>query len=62
MIEESTLLTASQLRERYTLSYWDSLIATVACETGCTILYSEDMNDGLLINGKVQVVNPFKIA
>lgn len=42
-IHESTMLAASELREAYSLSYWDSLIVTTALEAGATILYSEDM-------------------
>ncbi len=40
------------------ISFWDSLIVSAAEESGCVIVYSEDLNDGQIING-VRVVNPF---
>ncbi|MBK1629686.1 hypothetical protein CKO31_02815 [Thiohalocapsa halophila] len=50
---------ASELRTRYRLSYWDSLILAAADEAGCAVCYSEDMQDGLRINQGLQVLNPF---
>jgi predicted nucleic acid-binding protein len=55
----SACRTALEIKERYKLSYWDSLIATSALENGCTTLYSEDMQDGFVINGALTVKNPF---
>jgi predicted nucleic acid-binding protein len=45
--------------ERYQLSVYDGLIAAAALEAGCNILWSEDMHDGLLIDEKLRIVNPF---
>ena len=59
-IDEQTMLSASELREAYSLSYWDSLIAATALEAGAAILYSEDMQHGLWINARLQVINPFR--
>jgi predicted nucleic acid-binding protein len=39
-------------------SFWDGLIIAAAEYADCTILLSEDMNDGQLING-VKIINPF---
>jgi predicted nucleic acid-binding protein len=36
----------------------DALIVRAAAEAGCTLLLSEDLNDGQVIDG-VQVENPF---
>jgi len=41
---------ASELREKYSLSYWDSHIAASALASQCGILASEDMQDGLKID------------
>lgn len=49
---------ASMLRESYSLSYWDSLIIATAVDANCTIVYSEDMQNGLRIDNLV-IVNPF---
>ena len=39
-------------------SLWDSLMISAASFAKCTILYSEDMNDGQVIDG-VTIRNPF---
>jgi predicted nucleic acid-binding protein len=38
------------------------MIAAAAVIAGCDILYSEDMHHGLVINGRVRIVNPFAPA
>lgn len=40
-------------------SYWDSLIIAAALETGCTILYSEDLQHKQVIEGTLTILNPF---
>jgi predicted nucleic acid-binding protein len=50
---------AMRIFNRYQLSYWDSVIAAAALEAGSAILYTEDMQDGLIIDGTLKVVNPF---
>ena len=40
------LLQASLLREKYSISYWDSLIVAAALESNCQYLISEDMQHG----------------
>ena len=45
--------------ECYKLSVYDSMIVAAALMAGCNTLYSEDMHDGLLIDDKVHVCNPF---
>lgn len=59
-LDQPILLSASSLREQYSLSYWDSLIVACALITGVPTLYSEDMQDGLTINQQLRIVNPFK--
>ena len=44
---------ASELRERYSFSYWDSYIVASALESQCDVLASEDMQDGLRIDNMV---------
>lgn len=51
-----------RLAERYTLSVYDGMIAAAALIAGCDILFSEDMHDGLLVDERVRVVNPFAPA
>ena len=48
--------------ERYGLSVYDSMIVAAALIAGCTVLCSEDMQDGLLVDKRLRVVNPFNGA
>lgn len=47
------------LVRRYKLGWWDALIVAAALESGCDTLYSEDMHAGLVVEGRLRVVNPF---
>ena len=58
-IDKSILIKASELRRQYSLSYCDSLILANALVADCVILYSEDMHDGLLVEQKLTIANPF---
>jgi predicted nucleic acid-binding protein len=51
-------LEAAQLSDKHDLQYFDALIITVAARAGATMLLSEDMQDGLEVDG-LRVVNPF---
>ena len=53
-----TLLHASEIEERYTLSFWDSLIVAAAFKAGCDRILTEDLNHGQVIEGLV-IENPF---
>jgi predicted nucleic acid-binding protein len=44
--------------ERYNLNVYDANIIAAAALAGCTMLYSEDMHDGLVIDG-VTIRNPY---
>lgn len=57
---EDTLLQACQIAGKYQFSLYDSLIVAAALESNCSVLYSEDLQDGQLIEGKITVTNPFK--
>ena len=60
-INRDVLLMASQLREKHSLSYWDSQIVASALYAGCAALYTEDMQDGLVVEGTLRIINPFKV-
>lgn len=47
-----------ELRDRYSLSHWDSLLVAACLEAGVTKLYSEDMTHEAHYE-TVQVLNPF---
>lgn len=47
------------MAERYRLSVYDGQIVAAALETGCNLLYSEDMHHGLVIDRQLRIENPF---
>lgn len=47
------------IAHRYRLSVYDSMILAAALQAGCERVYSEDMQDGLLIEKQLRIVNPF---
>jgi predicted nucleic acid-binding protein len=55
-----TQIKAIRLKKDYNLQFYDALIIATALENNCTILYSEDMQDGLVVENKLTIVNPFK--
>ena len=59
-VYESTIDKAIDLHSRYGYSYYDCLMLASALECACGILYTEDMNDGQIIDGILKIVNPFK--
>lgn len=54
-----TIESAIELQARYKLQYYDALIIATALHCDCTVLYSEDMHNGLVINDQLTVCNPF---
>jgi predicted nucleic acid-binding protein len=48
-----------RVAERYGLSVYDAMIVSAALITGCDVLYSEDMQHGLLIDRQLHIHNPF---
>ena len=54
-----TQLNALKLKQNYNLQFYDALIVSTALKNSCTILYSEDMQDKLLIEKKLKIINPF---
>ncbi|MBI4848686.1 MAG: PIN domain-containing protein [Nitrospirae bacterium] len=59
-VGEATIISALQIKKKAHCSFWDSLIVAAALENNCSILYTEDMHDGQVIDGKLTVRNPFK--
>jgi predicted nucleic acid-binding protein len=55
----ATQIKALNIKERYRLQYYDSLIIATALENDCNVLYSEDMQHGLVIDQRLRIVNPF---
>ena len=61
-VEPLTLQThelAVDLAERRRLNVYEAQILAAAALAGCPVLYSEDMQDGLKVDG-LRIVNPFR--
>lgn len=58
-VTAETNSTGIDLAERYGLSPYDAFIVAAALLAGCEKLLSEDMHDGLLIEKRLRITNPF---
>ena len=54
--------TGLALAERYGLSTWDAMIAASALHADCDTLWSEDMQDGIVLDNRLRIVNPFRAS
>ena len=50
---------ATEMKQRFGLSYWDAAILSAAKMLGCDVVYSEDMSHQMDYDGVV-VINPFR--
>jgi len=57
-ITPDDVLAAIDLHRLHLLSFWDALILHAARKAGCSVLFSEDMNHGQVIEG-IRICNPF---
>jgi len=55
----STIVLAQKLIEKYDFQIFDGIIIAAALEANCDILYSEDMQNGLVIENTLKIENPF---
>lgn len=58
-VQVQTIEYALKIAETYRYSYYDSVIIAAALEVSCTLLYSEDMQHGQLIENQLTIFNPF---
>ena len=56
----NTIEKACQIADKYNYSFYDSLIIAAALACNCLILYTEDMQNGQIIENCLTIVNPFK--
>ena len=47
--------------EQYGMSVYDAMIVAAALLGGCETLYSEDMQDGLVVDHQLRICNPLTI-
>lgn len=60
-IDTATVFKALEINDRYSFSYWDSLILATALLNNCETLYSEDMQHTMVIFDQLRIKNPFVI-
>ena len=54
-----TYLLAEKLMGQYQFQLFDAIIMASAIESGCEILYTEDLHHGLLVEKQLNICNPF---
>ena len=54
-----THLAGIELAERYRLSVHDAMMVAAALRLDCTTFWSDDLQDGLEIDGRLTIRNPF---
>jgi predicted nucleic acid-binding protein len=57
--EVQDILAAIDLHRLHGFSFWDALILRAAKQAGCSVLFSEDLQQAREIDG-VRIVNPFQ--
>jgi predicted nucleic acid-binding protein len=58
-ITRETQEAAVEIAERYGYRIYDAMIVASALEANCGVLYSEDLQDGQVIERKLTIRNPF---
>ena len=52
------ILAAIDLHAAHQLSFWDALLVQAATRSGCSVLFTEDLQHGQRF-GELEVINPF---
>lgn len=58
-LDDQLIRRSWSIRNRYGFSHWDCQILVAALESGCTTLYTEDLQHGQCIEG-LTAIDPFK--
>jgi predicted nucleic acid-binding protein len=53
---------AVRIADRYGCAFFDALMIASALRANCGILWSEDMRDGLIIDQRLRIANPFHLT
>jgi predicted nucleic acid-binding protein len=57
-LTKELILETHRICNHYQLSYWDSNIVAAVLEAKCKILYTEDLQDGQVIDNTLKIINP----
>lgn len=55
-----TQLRGIEIKGKYKLQFYDAMIIATALENNCTVIYSEDMQQGQIIENVLTIINPFQ--
>ena len=50
---------AREIAEKHSYGIYDGLVIAAALDAGCSVLYSEDLQDGQRVGGQLTIRNPF---
>jgi len=50
---------ALNLIQKYQFQMFDAIIVASAIQSSCSVLYSEDMQNNLVVDGRLKIINPF---
>jgi predicted nucleic acid-binding protein len=59
-IDVATHDDALRIAERYGYAFFDALVIATALRADSGVLWSEDMQDGLVIDQRLRIANPFR--
>jgi predicted nucleic acid-binding protein len=57
LIEKRDIKLVLEIHKRYGYKYFDCLMLALAISSNCKYLFTEDLADGQMINGKLKIVN-----
>ncbi len=58
-ISSETIYKAIHLKKTFSISFLDSIIVASALQANCHTLFSEDLQHGQVMEGKLKIINPF---
>ena len=58
-LEITDILAAIDLHRLHGFSFWDALVLRAAKQTGCGVLFTEDLQEAREVDG-IRIVNPFR--
>ena len=61
-IDAETHFDALRVAKRYDIHIYAATIVASAIQSGCEVLLTEDMQDGLIIDGRLRIENPFRAS
>ena len=60
LLQPTIILQAIDIQILNQLSFWDSLVVSAAKSANCSVILTEDMNDGQVIEG-IKIQSPFTL-